>query len=64
MRPLPEVLAIAPGTVIDAPGVDKTVNRNLTLVPWGGGTRPQELHRVSWGLFDSWNLLLGSQEPH
>jgi hypothetical protein len=41
---------MAPGTALDVPGVDETANRNMTLVPRGGSTKPQKLHRVSWGL--------------
>jgi hypothetical protein len=53
IQSLPERQAIAPGTALEVPGVDNSVSRNMTLVPRGGGTRPQKLRRVSRGLCGS-----------
>jgi hypothetical protein len=41
---------MAPGIGLEIPGLDKTVNMNMTWVPQGGGTRPQKLRGASWGL--------------
>lgn len=42
--------SVTPGTVLAAPGLGNNINRNMTLVPRGGDTRPQNLRWASWDL--------------
>jgi hypothetical protein len=51
-------LSHSPRTVLEVPGIDKSVNRNMTLVPRGGGTQPQKLQWTSQGLSGSKELPL------
>lgn len=50
---------MAPGSALEVPGGDETVNRNITLVPRGGNTGP---HKLRWANKNVTGFLIGGME--